>query len=220
MPVTNYYHIASVTIPSTWIALIVACVAAYIGIRMKFGKSYAERFGDAVFYVIIIWKLSVIITQFDTVIHAPISIVYFNGGFVGFCLGLAFVAFRTVMDVRKEKLDGKGLVVLFTGAVVALALFQVMMAVLNNGGSFVKIITIVVFLAVAIVVWISAMKDGEQFVQLSWLVMAAHTFVAAVQPKGVFQPAHIVTLAIGLFFIVLFTRKSKFVLEKRGNYSE
>lgn len=220
MPVTNYYHIASVTIPSTWIALIVACAAAYIGMRMKFGKNHAERFGDAVFSVIIIWKLSVIITHFNTVIHAPISIVYFNGGLVGFCLGLAFVAFRFALDMQKGQIDRNGLVVLFAGAVAAFAIFQVMMTVLNSGSIFVKLMTVIVFLGVAIIVWRSAGREDGQLVQLALLVMAGHTFVAAVQPKGIFQPAHLVTLAVSLFFIIMFMKESKFVLEKRGNYSE
>lgn len=221
MPVTNYYQIANVTIPSTWIAIIVACIAAYIGIRMQFGKRHAERFGDSVFYIIIIWKLSVIITDFNTVIHAPISIVYFNGGFTGFCLGLAFVAFRIVIDANKGRIDRQGLAVLFTGAVMASAVFQLMMSVLNSGSIFVKSITIAIFLAVAVYVWISIVKEGGQFVQLALLVMAAHTFVAAVQPKGILQPAHIATLAISLFFTIMFMRKSEYVLqEERGNYNE
>lgn len=217
MPVTNYYHIFKITFPSTWIAIIVACLVAYIGIRMKYGKNHAERYGDSIFYLIIIWKLSVVLTDFKTVINAPISIVYFNGGVVGFCIGLAFVAFLTGHDYMKGKIDRGGLEVLFIGAVVTLALFQVMMVALNNGSVLVKVITAVIFLATALFVWLNARKKGDQLIHLALLVMAAHTFVAAVQPKGIFQPAHSVTLAICLFFIVMFMRKDKIVVEERGN---
>lgn len=217
MPVTDYYHIFKITFPSTWIAIIVACLVAYIAIRMKFGKNHAERYGDSVFYLIIIWKLSVVLTDFKTVMNAPISIVYFNGGFVGFCIGLAFVAYFITRDYLKGKMDRGALEVLFIGTVVTLALFQVMMVVLNNGSVLVKLITAVIFLATAIFVWQNARKKDDQLIQLALLVMAAHTFVASVQPQGIFQPAHSVTLAICLFFIVMFIRKDKIVVKERGN---
>lgn len=62
MFVTNDYVIAKVSIASTWIALILSFVVAYGVIRWKYGKTPATLLGDAIFYFIVVWKLSFILT--------------------------------------------------------------------------------------------------------------------------------------------------------------
>ena len=89
MAVTKMFIIGSLTVPSTWIALITAFVVAYSAVRIRIGKYTADILLDAVFYFIIVWKLSVIFTNFNTVIKSPLSIIYFDGGILGFYLGLA-----------------------------------------------------------------------------------------------------------------------------------
>lgn len=218
MPVTNLFLIGSFTVPSTWIALIAAFILAYIAVRLKFGKVPAVRFGDAVFYVIIIWKLSVILTDFKTVIHSLLAIVYFNGGFVGFILGMVFVIGKTWYDWKKGRLGMEVLAVLFTSAVLVQTVFQVMMTVLNEGSLFVRIGTAVIFIGLAIVVWV---YNGRSVVaQFPLLFMAAHIFVASIQPKGLMNPSLFVTILVSLFFIAIFRNQSMNIQTERGSSIE
>ena len=53
------------------------------------GKSMQKSIGDAFFYLVIVWKLSIVLTDFDSVLRSPLAIIYFHGGVVGFYLGLA-----------------------------------------------------------------------------------------------------------------------------------
>ena len=220
MTVTKLFYIVNLTVPSSWIALIIAFILSYIAIRLKFGKQTANRFGDAIFYLIIIWKLSVIITDFKIVIHAPLSIVYFNGGIVGFILGLAFVAFRTWLDWKKGKINKDVLVALFIGAVSVQAVFQLMMVLLNEGSMLARVGTAVVFLGYLFFIWKNVEVSGSHIVHLSLLLMAAHVFVAAIQPKGLMNPPLLVTCLLGLFFILIFVDKRTFELTNGGQQDE
>ncbi|MCM3743843.1 hypothetical protein M3193_06775 [Sporosarcina luteola] len=207
MTVTKLFLIGNLTAPSTWVALIIAFVLSYIAIRLKFGKQRANRFGDAIFYVIIIWKLSVLITDFKIVINAPFALLYFNGGLVGFILGLSFVGFRTWLDWRKRRIDKDMLVALFIGAVSVQAIFQVMMVLLNEGSLFARVGTAVVFLSLLVFIWYNLEQSASHIVMLSLLFIAAHVFAAAIQPKGLMNPPLLVTVLIGLFFAVLFLKE-------------
>ena len=217
MTVTNFFLIGNFTAPSTWIALIIAFMLSYIAIRMKFGKQHATRFGDAIFYLILIWKLSVIITDFKIVINVPWAILFFNGGFVGFILGLIFIAFRTWLDWRKDRIDRDGLVALFLGSISVQAIFQIMMVFLNEGSMFASIGTVVIFLGLLIFVWRDVQSSGAHMIQLSLLFMASHLFVATIQPKGLMNPPLLVTFLIGLFFTALVMKKPFFEEIDGGN---
>lgn len=220
MTVTKLFLIGNFTAPSTWIAIIIAFLLSYIAIRLKFGKQPANRFGDAIFYVIIIWKLSVILTDFKIVINAPFALLYFNGGIIGFLLGLAFVAFRTWLDWRKSRIDKGTLVALFMGAVSVQAIFQVMMVLLNEGSLFARVGTAAIFIGLLLFIWKNVELTESHIVQLSLLFIAAHVFVAAIQPKGLLNPPLLVTVLIGLFFMALFVKEPIFEQTDGGKLDE
>jgi len=220
MTVTKLFYIGNLTVPSSWIALIIAFILSYIAIRLKFGKQTANRFSDAIFYLIIIWKLSVIITDFKIVIHAPLSIVYFNGGIVGFILGLAIVTFWIWLDWKNSRIDKDMLVALFIGAVTVQGVFQVMMVLLNEGSLFARVGTAVIFLGYLFFIWKDVEVSGSHIVHLSLLFMAVHVFVAAIQPKGLMNPPLLVTLLLGLFFALLFLKQPILELTNGGKRDE
>lgn len=199
MLVTHYFTIGSLSVPSSWIALIVAFVVAYSAVRVRYGKKYAEALSDAFFYLIIVWKLSVVITDFSSVIRSPLSLIYFDGGLVGFYLGLAFIAGKVLLDGKKGRLTAEGIRVLLMGAVVVQAVFQVMMVLLNEGQLIVQVVTVAAFTLFALFYWIK----GDGTVLFIGLFMAVHVFVVVWQPAGLVGTPFITTLLIGLFFIVL-----------------
>ncbi|WP_203245975.1 hypothetical protein [Sporosarcina beigongshangi] len=199
MPVTDYFTIVNTSVPSSWIALIVAFVVAYSAIRIRYGKKYAEILSDAFFYLIIVWKLSVLLTDFSSVIRSPLSLIYFDGGVVGFYLGLVFVAGKILWDSKKKRLTAKGIQALLTGAVVVQAVYQVMMVLLNDGELVVQVVTVVAFVLFVIVYWMK----GDGSLPFIGLFVAVHVFVAVWQPAGLLDTPFITTLLIGLFFMVL-----------------
>ncbi len=199
MLVTHYFTIGNLSVPSSWIALIVAFVVAYSAVRVRFGKKYAEALSDAFFYLIIVWKLSVVITDFSSVIRSPLSLIYFNGGVVGFYLGLAFIAGKVLLDSKKGQLTAEGIRVLLMGAVVVQAMFQVMMVLLNEGQLVVQVVTVVGFTLFALFYWIK----GDGTALFIGLFMTVHVFVAAWQPVGLVGTPLVTTLLVGCFFIAL-----------------
>ena len=44
-----------------------------------------------------------ILTNFNTVIKSPLSIIYFDGGIVGFYLGLVAAGIRILLKLEKEE---------------------------------------------------------------------------------------------------------------------
>ncbi|MCG7344397.1 hypothetical protein MHZ92_09640 [Sporosarcina sp. ACRSL] len=220
MTVNKLFYIGNVTVPSTWIALIIAFIFSYIAIRLKFGKQHANRFGDAVFYLIVIWKLSVIITDFKIGIDLPLAIIYFNGGIFGFIGGLIFVACWTWHSWMKDRIDKDGLVALFMGAVSSQAVFQVMMVFLKEGSMIARAGTAILFIGLLVFIWKDVHVSGNHIVPLSLLFMAVHVFVAVIQPKGLWNPQLLVTILIGLFFTMLFSKVRTFEQINGGNHVE
>lgn len=211
MPTTNYFIIGNLSVPASWIALIVAFVIAYSAIRFRYGKPYAEMLSDAFFYLVIVWKLSVLITDFSSVIRSPLAILYFHGGVVGFYLGLAVIAGKVVLDWKKGRLTANGLQALFIGAVLVQTVFQVMMVVLNDGELDAQVVTVVGFTLFAIFCW----TKSNEVIQLALLFMAVHVFVASFQPEGLIGTALVATFIIGIFFAVVLL-----VERRRGVRSE
>jgi len=208
MPVTSFFTIGSLSVPSSWIALMAAFIVAYSAVRLRYGKKHAEIIGDAFFYLVIIWKLSVVLTDFESVLRSPLAIVYFHGGVVGFYLGLLFIAGKSLWDMKKERLGAEEFRALFTGAVLVQVGYQVMMVLLNEGELIAQVVTVVVFGLFSVFFWMNSGKAGNWPVQLVLVFMSVHVFVAAVQPDEFMQTPLISTVVMGLFFVIVFMRKS------------
>ncbi|MHA6258412.1 hypothetical protein ACXYMX_00740 [Sporosarcina sp. CAU 1771] len=216
MPVTNLFSIYTLTLPSTWLALIIAFVVAYVVIRIRFGKYPAEILSDALFYFIIVWKFSVILTDFKTVIHSPLSILYFHGGLIGFYLGLFAAGLRIVMEIRKKEFGFHQLTALFVGVIAIQSIYQVMMVVLNEGGLVAQIVTVLGFAAFALFVWVVIEKSPVWPVQLTVLFIGVHVFVAAFQEQGLTGTPVIATLIMSIFFGITLYQKRISEYEAEG----
>jgi len=207
MPVTTYFIIGNLSVPSSWIALIAAFIVAYSAVRFRYGKKHAETIGDAFFYLVIVWKLSIILTDFGSVLRSPLAIVYFHGGVVGFYLGLLFIAGKTLWGLKKGRLGTNGFRAFFTGAVLVQVVYQVVMVLLNEGELIAQVVTVVVFSLFAVFFWMNSGKANNWPVQLVLVFIAVHVFVSAVQPDEFIQTPLISTVVMGLFFVIVFMRK-------------
>ncbi len=214
MPVTSFFIIGNLSVPSSWIALIIAFVVAYSVVRFRYGKKNAELIGDMFFYLVIVWKLSVVLTDFDSVLRSPLAIFYFHGGLFGYYLGLLFIAGKILWEVKKGRLDVIGFRALFTGTVLVQVVYQVMMVLLNEGEVIEQVVTIGIFGLFAVFFWMNSGKFDNWLTQFALVFMAVHVFVAAVQPDEFIQTPLLSTVLIGLFFVIVFTRK----LDWRNDY--
>lgn len=216
MPLTNLYTIGSLMMPSTWLALVIAFVITYGAVRIRFGKHLADVLADAIFYFIIIWKLSVIVTDFSSVINSPLSLIYFHGGLVGFYLGLFAAGVRIFIEMTKRNLSAMEIAVLFTGAVTIQSVYQVMMVFLNDGALVAQIVTVSIFTLFAVFVWLMVGKSPVWPFQLVLLFIAIHLFTAAFQDEGLTGTPVIATLCMGLFFGTLLFRRRATEFESEG----
>jgi len=213
MNVTNFFIIVNTTVPSAWIALVVAFVVVYFAIRLRFGKQVSGVMADSIFYFIIVWKFSVILTDFQNVIKAPLSILYFNGGRIGFYLGLLAIIITILVELKRKTLNKLDLSTLFIGVITIQAVYQIMMALLNDGSLVAKVMTVLIFSAFTLLVWGSVQKFEQTPIQLAMLFVAVHIFVASFQPLGIFSLPVITTLLISLFFVIINSKENKIVSE-------
>lgn len=201
MDVTTFYTIGSFTFPSSWAAIIVAFIVAYIAIRIWYGKQHAVRLADAFFYVIIVWKLSVVLLDFKMILRAPLGIVYFNGGIAGFVLSLLFVMVKTWIDWHKGKLAHGGIEAMLVGSFIAQSVFQVIVVLLNKGSLSLFLLTIMLFTASLIYI-IKGLRKTIR-IPLIWLFVAVHLFLSAFMPQGLHNFSLHVTVMIAVFFSFL-----------------
>ena len=212
MVVTNYFQIANLSAPSSWIAFMVGVVLAYVAVRVRFGKPQGDRVADAFFTLVLIWKFSILLTDFKSVLRSPMAFIYFDGGTIGFFLGLLVIAMKVLWDWKKGRLSIRAMHALFTGAVIAQVLYQVMMVVLNDGEWVAQVVTVLFFGLFLLYFWLDS-RNTKDMRSAIWLFMAVHLFVATVQPKGLAGAAFGATLVLGLFFGLLYAKGDRTVDE-------
>lgn len=211
---TTYFLIGKVSIASSWVALILSFLFAYSVVRWKYGKPAADLLSDAIFYFIIVWKLSVVLTDFKTVIQMPLSIIYFHGGMVGVILGIIAAAINVFWALKKGRLNGQQSMGLLLGTVFILSIYQVLMVFFNEGPFVISVVTVALFGIFSLVVLLMSDRFEEMPVQLIVLLMMLHVFISALQPAGLFQTPMFAAVLMGSFLALLFYYHRKNHLEE------
>lgn len=217
MSVTKFYLIGGVTVPTSWVAFIIGVVVAYFMIRIRFGKQRAEQFSDTAILIVLVWKLSVILTDFSTIIRHPLSLLYFHGGTIGFYVGV-IVAFGYILFQWKRKqrtfLDATAY---FYGFLVAQSIYQLLMALLNDGYLLVRMVSILVSVAMLFLAWWKLRSDQYILViQMLLIFGCIHIFLAAVQS---IEQANNVSFMTTIFFalsmsVIIWNERKKQSLEE------
>ncbi|WP_172369915.1 hypothetical protein [Sporosarcina jiandibaonis] len=209
MPVTKLFIIGNTTVPSSWVALVLACALAYLAIRLRFGKRISSVLADSIFYFVLVWKLSVILTDFENVIKSPLSIIYFNGGEVGLYLGLLAGMVTIVIELKKNGLHTLDKQALFLGFITIQTIFQLTMAIMNEGTKLAESVTIIMFTLVAIIIWISIHKMENAVIQLALLFAAGHFFTSLFQPSSYIDSSFFSTILVTIFIIIFLGQNDK-----------
>lgn len=202
LPVTDWFIIKSLTIPSSWIAILLALFITGIVLRMKFGKDTEDWFSDAAILFLIVWKFSVVFTDFDMIVKYPLGILYFNGGETGFYIALVLALSRLVWQIRSRGLPEREVGAMLIGFVLLQSLYQFLMVIMNEAEIWQKLMTIVIFTGMTTLTWKKAFASNVWRLQLLTLFLFTHILAAVLQPEGVFQSPLMVTV---LFVICGFT---------------
>lgn len=210
MQVTEWYIIRSLTLPASWVSVIIALIVTWLILWKFYGRAVEDWFSDAAIMFIVVWKLSVIFTDFKMVMEFPLSILYFNGGKIGVFLGLFAALAKLYVSLRKRGFKEQDLKALLFGFISLQVIYQFMMVFLNDGLMWQKAITIIFFGLFVIFASVRILRDDKTVQQISIVLLLVHIIVAMLQPNGLFQTPLFVTLSVTLFIsLLLFQRKSQ-----------
>ena len=216
MPVTDWFIIKSLTIPSSWAAVLLAILLTGIIVWCKFGKETEDWFSDAAILFLLVWKFSVVITDFEMIIDSPLSILYFNGGSIGVFLGLSIALSKLLWQFKRGNWQESELVAMLFSMVMLQSLYQIIMVLLNEAAPWQKIVTVVLFVLLATLTWLKINSSTTWQFQLIVLLLLTHIFVALIQPQGMLQTPLFVTgmfVVCGLLAYALTNKQHEFTEE-------
>lgn len=210
LPVTEWFIIRSLTVPSSWIAVLIALLITGIVLWRVFGKVTEDWYSDATILFLLVWKLSVVVTDFEMIVDSPLSILYFNGGETGLYLGLFAALGRLFWQLRRLEWSSRELTAMLIGLVMIQSIYQFVMVLLNEATLWQKVMTVSIFAGMVLLTWLKASVSSVWRIQITILFLGIHLFVALIQPEGMMQTPLFVT---GLF--VLFSVASYVVTHNR-----
>lgn len=209
MFITKYFQVFNLTVPSSWIALLLSFAMAYVIVRVKFGKASAHFLGDAIFYFVIVWKLSVVLTDFKTILQSPLSILYFNGGVVGVYLGVLAVGIHLFIASKNNGLSHSHTFSMLVASIATLSMYQLWMALFNTGPFLIRFVTVVVFFVFILILVVFMDQFKDMLKEFILLTIGLHLFISVLQPAGIFQTSTIITIIVGGVSLLSMMRKRK-----------
>ncbi|HEY9576132.1 MAG TPA: hypothetical protein VIR64_00515 [Pseudobacillus sp.] len=99
----NWFTIGSLTLSAAQLAVVAAFVITALVLWIKKDRYLLDFYGNAIFVFVAVWKASVLLFSFTIVKQAPLSLLYFNGGWKGVWLGMIMVCLYMAWKCRKEK---------------------------------------------------------------------------------------------------------------------
>jgi len=105
----QFLQFGNLTIPLHWLLTLAALLSGWTMVKIyikyhKIQKESLEVIGNSLFIWGMVWKLSIVFFDFETVKAYPLSIAYFSGGEKGYFLGLLVSAGYIVYKSYKQRL--------------------------------------------------------------------------------------------------------------------
>lgn len=192
---TEWFSIRTLTLPATAVALLVAFFLVWLVIRVQFSKKWAGVYGDAVFTFILVWKFSVIVTDFKVVLAQPFALLYFNGGTIGVFLGVMAVSLQLWWNRKKIHFDETGIAACSWAIILTQSSYQCLVVLLNDNPTISEVITLLVLSTLTVLIlWKITAINRALFLYTFGLII-----VAFFQPLGLWQPA--VGVSVILFIV-------------------
>lgn len=194
---TEWYSIRTLTLPATAVALLITFFIVWLILRLQFSKKWSELYSDAIFTFIIVWKLSMLVTDFKTVVNNPITLLYFNGGTMGVLLGVIVASLQIWRKRQSLQLEEKEMIAGSWAIILTQSIYQMLAVLLNDNNISSEVITLAVLSVVTLVIlWrLVAGKQALILYTISYLI------VAILQPLGIGQTAvgvSVILLCLGL----------------------
>lgn len=166
-------------------------------LRLQFSKKWSELYSDAIFTFIIVWKLSLLVTDFKTVVNNPITLLYFNGGTMGVLLGVIVASLQILRKRQSIQLEEQEMIAGSWAIILTQSIYQMLAVLLNDNNTSSEVITLAVLSVVTLVIlWrLVAVKQALILYTISYLI------VAILQPLGIGQTAvgvSVILLCLGL----------------------
>ena len=196
----EWYRIFSLTIPSTWLAFILAAVITGIVIYINFNKETSSQLIDLIFMFILVWKFSVVLTEFSSIIKHPWMILYFSGGRTGVYIGVMGV----ILNLFYRQIQHKSLP---SNRALALAFisfyssFAVLVVLLNRS----SILDTVLVLIVAILMTL-LMLNYRGTIHLVLPFLLVYCILHLILRETIFSTTMITAFIFGAF-LILFRRR-------------
>lgn len=214
LPVTEWFIIKSLTLPSSWVAVILALIITGIVLWIKFGKDTEDWYSDAAILFILVWKFSVLITDFEMILEFPLAILYFNGGKTGLFLGLLSALGRLLWQLKSKGWPEIDFVALIIAFVLLQSLYQFLMVSMNEAEFWQKLMTIAIFSGMTILTWMKVFTSNVWRLQLLVLLLLAHILAAIIQPEGLFQSPLLITVLFLICGITVYVFLNKRKMEE------
>ena len=194
---TEWYSIRTLTLPATAVALLITFFIVWLILRLQFSKKWSELYSDAIFTFIIVWKLSLLVTDFKTVVNNPITLLYFNGGTMGVLLGVIVASLQIWRKRQSLQLEEQEMIAGSWAIILTQSIYQMLAVLLNDNNTSSEVITLAVLSVVTLVIlWrLVAVKQALILYTISYLI------VAILQPLGIGQTAvgvSVILLCLGL----------------------
>ncbi|MED3802721.1 hypothetical protein P4562_12355 [Lysinibacillus xylanilyticus] len=194
---TEWYSIRALTLPATAVALLVAFFIVWLVLRVQFPKKWAGVYGDAVFTFIVVWKFSIIVTDFKAVIAQPFALLYFNGGTIGVFLGVMAVSLQLWWKRQKIQFDASGIAAYSWAIILTQSIYQWLVVLLNDNQNTSEVITLLVLSTLTVfILWKITTINRALILYTIGLII-----VALFQPHGLWQPAvgvSVILLILGI----------------------
>jgi len=192
---TEWYSIRALTLPATAVALLVAFFIVWLVIRVQFPKKWAGVYGDAVFTFIVVWKFSIIVTDFKAVIAQPFALLYFNGGTIGVFLGVMAVSLQLWWKRQKIQFDASGIAAYSWAIILTQSIYQWLVVLLNDNQTTSDVITLLVLSTLTVfILWRITTINRALILYTIGLII-----VALFQPHGLWQP----TVGVSVILLIL-----------------
>ena len=194
---TEWFSIRTLTLPATAIALLATFFVVWFVLRMQFSKQWSGVYADAIFTFIIVWKFSLIVTDFKAVLAQPLALLYFNGGTLGVYLATITVLLQLLWKRHKLQWADEGVMASVWAIILTQSIYQWFVVLLNDNSMNNEVITLTVLSILTLfILWkITALQKALIIYTAGYLI------VATLQPQGLWQPAvgvSVLLLMLGL----------------------
>lgn len=202
--------------PLTWIAFLGASIITVLCLRWIFGKETSNLFSDYLFTFILVWKFSVILTDFKVLLQSPWTLLYFNGGSIGVICGFIAVILHIVYHRYRKKIEMQQLYTLSIGLIQLQSFIRIILVTMQDETMIARVVT---YLGFGIIIFLTVRFKNEmvQMIrEMHIIYVTALLFLSAWQQESIWQMSVLYGLIIAVVWVVFFTYDEK--KQTEGNH--